>query len=102
MVWVWFARTFLSPTPRQSIEWTAPPPFDYASYYNYFLFYSTVALCFAGIQPLVLVAVAIYFLIDVVLRKYLILYVFVTKTESGGMFWRVLFNRFIFGTILAN
>ncbi len=37
-----------------------------------------------------------------VLRKYLILYVFVTKTESGGMFWRVLFNRFVFGTVLAN
>jgi calcium permeable stress-gated cation channel len=31
LFWVWFARTFLSPTPRQYIAWTAPPPFDYAS-----------------------------------------------------------------------
>jgi len=102
LLWGFIMRKFSSPTPRELIELTAPPPFDYASYYNYFLFYSTVALCFAGIQPLVLPAVAIYFLIDVVLRKYLILYVFVTKTESGGMYWRVLFNRFVFGTILAN
>lgn len=97
-----FMRRFSNPTPRELIELTAPPAFDYASYYNYFLFYITVALCFSGIQPLVLVAAAIYFCIDVVLKKYLLLYVFVTKTESGGLFWRVLFNRFIFGMVLSN
>ncbi|CAK7205568.1 hypothetical protein SEUCBS139899_008345 [Sporothrix eucalyptigena] len=102
LCWGFFMRKFSSPTPREMIELTAPPSFDYASYYNYFLFYSTVALCFAVVQPLVLPAAAIYFAIDVVLRKYLILYVFVTKTESGGVFWRVLFNRFVFGTVLAN
>jgi len=30
-----FQRHFMSPTPREKIEWTAPPPFDYATYYNY-------------------------------------------------------------------
>jgi hypothetical protein len=30
-----FSIRFLSPTPRQRIEWTAPPPFEYATYYNY-------------------------------------------------------------------
>ncbi len=95
-------RKFSSPTPRELIELTAPPPFDYASYYNYFLFYATVALCYATIQPLVLPAAALYFCIDIPLKKYLLMYIFVTKTESGGMFWRILFNRFIFGSILAN
>jgi hypothetical protein len=102
MVWVWFAKTFLSPTPRQAIEWTAPPPFDYASYYNYFLFYATVALCFATLQPIVLPVTALYFGVDAMLKKYLLMYVFVTKNESGGSFWRVIFNRMIFATILAN
>ncbi|KAI0490095.1 hypothetical protein F4859DRAFT_179407 [Xylaria cf. heliscus] len=97
-----FMRKFSSPTPREMIELTAPPTFDYASYYNYFLFYSTVALCFGGLQPLVLPAAALYFSIDVWLKKYLLLYIFVTKNESGGMFWRVIFNRLVFGTILAN
>ncbi|GAB1318710.1 DUF221-domain-containing protein [Madurella fahalii] len=95
-------RKFSSPTPRELIELTAPPPFDYASYYNYFLFYSTVALCYSAIQPLVLPAAALYFCIDVGLKKYLLLYIFVTKTESGGMFWRVLFNRFLFGTFMSH
>ncbi|KAI1641136.1 DUF221 domain protein [Biscogniauxia mediterranea] len=102
LTYSFFMRKFSSPTPREMIELTAPPAFDYASYYNYFLFYSTVALCFAGLQPLVLPAAALYFSIDVWLKKYLLLYIFVTKTESGGMFWRILFNRFVFGTILSN
>ncbi|EXJ87769.1 hypothetical protein A1O1_04696 [Capronia coronata CBS 617.96] len=99
---VWFARTFLAPTPRQNIEWTAPPAFDYASYYNYFLFYSTVALCYSTLQPIVLVVTALYFTIDAVCKKYLLMYVFVTKTESGGMFWVTIVNRMIFATILSN
>ncbi|CAM1507543.1 Fc.00g071840.m01.CDS01 [Cosmosporella sp. VM-42] len=102
LVQAFFLKKFSSPTPRELIELTAPPPFDYASYYNYFLYYATVTLCFAGIQPLVLPATALYFCIDAYLKKYLILYRFVTKTESGGMFWRVLFNRFIFGTMLSD
>ena len=102
MTWIWFARTFMNPTPRQEIEWTAPPPFEYASYYNYFLFYATVALCFATLQPIVLPVTALYFTIDAWLKKYLLLYVFVTKTESGGQFWRIIFNRLLFAATLAN
>lgn len=100
--WIWFARTFLSQTPRQAIEWTAPPAFEYASYYNYFLYYATVALCFATLQPIVLPVTALYFGLDAMLKKYLLMYVFVTKNESGGQFWRVLFNRMVFATILSN
>jgi len=101
LIYSFIMRKLSSPTPRELIELTAPPPFDYASYYNYFLFYATVALSYAVIQPLVLPAAALYFAIDVALKKYLLLYIFVTKTESGGMFWRTLFNRFLFGTILS-
>jgi hypothetical protein len=102
LVWSFCIRKFSSPTPREMIELTAPPPFDYASYYNYFLFYTTVALCYGTIQPLVLPACAIYFALDVYLKKYLLLYIFITKTESGGMFWRMFFNRMVFAAILAN
>ncbi|KAL9602334.1 MAG: hypothetical protein Q9219_001900 [cf. Caloplaca sp. 3 TL-2023] len=102
LVWTWFCRTFMSPTPRQEIEWTAPPPFDYAVYYNYFLFYATVALCFSTLQPLVLPITALYFALDYWLKKYLLLYVLITKNESGGQHWRILFNRLVFAVCLAN
>ncbi|KAG6196850.1 hypothetical protein E4U10_000608 [Claviceps purpurea] len=102
LIVAFFQKRFSSPTPRELIELTAPPPFDYANYYTYFLFYATVALCFGTIQPLVLLATAMYFCLDCYLKKYLILYRFVTKTESGGLFWRVVFNRMVFAAILAN
>ncbi|CAI7677407.1 unnamed protein product [Penicillium manginii] len=102
LVWVWFAKTFLSPTPRQAIEWTAPPAFDYASYYNYFLFYTTVAFTFATLQPIVLPVTALYFGVDAMLKKYLLMYIFVTKNESAAAYWRILFNRLVFAAILSN
>ena len=102
LVWIWARKTFFSPTPRELIEWTAPQPFHYAEYYNYFLFYTTVALCFSTLQPIVLPITALYFSIDSYLKKYLLLYIFVTKTESGGQFWRIIYNRVIFATILAD
>lgn len=102
LIQAWFLRKFSSPTPREIIEMTAPPPFDYSGYYTYFLFYTTISLCFAGIQPLVLVATAAYFSFDVYLKRYLLLYRFVTKNESGGVTWRTLFNRVIFAMLLAN
>ena len=98
----WFQRKFMAPTPRQNIEWTAPVAFDYASYYNYFLFYATIALSFATLQPIILLATALYFGFDAILKKYLLMYVFITKNESGGQMWRVLVNRLIFASMLLD
>jgi calcium permeable stress-gated cation channel len=98
----WFQRRFMSPTPRQNIEWTAPVPFEYSSYYNYFLFYATIAISFATLQPIVLLVAALYFTLDAVLKKYLMMYIYVTKNESGGQMWRVLVNRLIFACMLLD
>ncbi|KAK2614282.1 hypothetical protein N8I77_001127 [Diaporthe amygdali] len=95
-------RKIGSPTPREMIELTAPQTFEYASYYNYCLYYATVALCYGVIQPLVLPSAALFFVIDCILKKYLLMYVFITKNESGGMSWRVLFNRMMFALVLSN
>ena len=100
--WIWICRKCMSPTPRQTIEWTAPQPFDYAVYFNYFLFYATVALSFVTLQPLVLPVTAVYFTVDYWLKKYLLLYIFITKNESGGMFWRPIFNRLVFAMLLSD
>lgn len=102
LAWRSFSKRFLAPTPREMIELSAPQPFDYAAYYNYFLFYATVALSFGFLQPLVLPVAAFYFWLDSYLKKYLLLYVFITKYESGGMFWRSIYNRMIFAMVLCN
>ncbi|KAK8106520.1 hypothetical protein PG999_009879 [Apiospora kogelbergensis] len=98
----WLSRWLLNLTPRELLELTAPPPFDYASHYNNFLFYVTIALVFAPFQPLVLPVTAFYFTTDSYLKKYLLMYVFVTKHESGGGFWGFIVNRVLAATLLSN
>ena len=95
-------RKFGNPTPRETIELSAPAPFNYADYYNAYLYVSTVGLVFSTINPIVLPITTFYILIDSWLKKYLLQYIFITKTESGGLYWRVVINRLIFAMILAN
>ena len=102
LTWGSFSRRYRSPTPRELIELTAPQPFEYAAYYNYFLFYAAVALFFGCLQPLALAITALYFCMDSFAKKYMILYIFITKYESGGMFWRTLYNRVLLCAGLGN
>ena len=101
-VWKWIQRTFYSPTPRELIELSAPQPFPYAEYYNNYLFVTTVGLCMGSLQPIILPITAFYVSMDCVFKKYLLQYVFITKTESGGRFWKLLVNRMLFAVILGN
>jgi hypothetical protein len=102
LIWGSIQRKWFSPTPRQVIELSAPQPFQYADYYNNYLFVATVGLCFGTLQPLILPITAFYIGIDVWFKKYLLQYVVITKTESGGRFWRLLVNRLLFAVLLAN
>ncbi|KAK9475860.1 hypothetical protein V1514DRAFT_299739 [Lipomyces japonicus] len=97
-----FATHFMSPTPRQMIKWTAPPEFHYASYYNWTLFYVTIALAFTTIQPLILIVTAFYFFVDSFLKKYSLIYVFATRVESNGSYWHDLFDRILFAVFFGN
>ena len=100
--WSWIQRTCFSPTPRELIELSAPQPFPYADYYNNYLFVATVGMCMGTLQPIILPVTAFYLAVDCVFKKYLLQYVFITKTESGGRFWRLLVNRMLFAVLFAN
>jgi hypothetical protein len=100
--WSWIQRKCFSPTPRELIELSAPQPFPYADYYNNYLFVSTVGLCMGTLQPIILPVTAFYIAMDCIFKKYLLQYVFITKTESGGRFWKLLVNRMLFAVLLAN
>ncbi|KAF2643467.1 DUF221-domain-containing protein [Massarina eburnea CBS 473.64] len=95
-------RQFFSPTPRELIELSAPQPFMYADYYNNYLQIAIVGLCFGTLQPIILPITAFYLGIEVWFKKYLVQYVFITKTESGGRFWRLLVNRLLVAVVLTN
>lgn len=99
---VWFKKRFMSPTPRELIELSAPQEFEYANYYNNFLFVATVGLCFATLQPIILPVTAFYLAIECWWKKYMLQYIFFTKVESGGAFWRMVYNRMLFAVALSN
>lgn len=102
LLWRTIRRKFFHPTPRELIELSAPPPTDFASYYNAYLFLATSGMCFGILQPIILPITALYLGLELYFKRYMVQYVLVTKTESGGQFWRMLTNRLLFAVLLAN
>lgn len=97
-----FRSAFLSTTPRETRDWSKPPDFEFALYYSSHLFQATVTICYAVVAPLIIPFTAVYFAMSCVVYKYLLMYVYTTKIETGGMTWRLLFNRLLFALIFAS
>ncbi|KAI0645179.1 DUF221-domain-containing protein [Trametes meyenii] len=100
-LFVIFIKTHLfGRTPREIREWTQPPDFQYAIYYSNLLFMGTVGFFFAPLAPLVAVAAAVVFWISSWVYKYQLMFVFVSKTETGGRMWNVVINRLLAGVVI--
>ncbi|KEP52413.1 tranport-associated late exocytosis protein [Rhizoctonia solani 123E] len=98
-----FIKTHLfGRTPRDIREWTKPPEFDFAVYYSNILFMAAVGLMYAPLAPLVALAAAIVFWLSSFVYKYQLMFVFVSKVESGGRLWNVVMNRLLVGVIFMN
>ncbi|KAG8768164.1 hypothetical protein FRC12_005735, partial [Ceratobasidium sp. 428] len=98
-----FIKTHLfGRTPRDIREWTKPPEFDFAVYFSNILFMAAVGLVYAPLAPLVPLAAAIVFWMSSVVYKYQLMFVFVSKVESGGRLWNVVMNRMLASVILMN
>lgn len=100
LVWVSLKTRLLGRTPRDIREWTQPPEFQYAIYYSNILFMGAVGLVFAPLAPLVAVAAALVFWMGSWVYKYQLMFVFVSKVESGGRLWNVVINRLLFCVVL--
>ncbi|CAE6359927.1 unnamed protein product [Rhizoctonia solani] len=98
-----FIKTHLfGRTPRDIREWTKPPEFDFAVYYSNILFMAAVGLMYAPLAPLVALAAAVVFWLSSFVYKYQLMFVFVSKVESGGRLWNVVMNRLLVGVIFMN
>ncbi|KXN87495.1 hypothetical protein AN958_08800 [Leucoagaricus sp. SymC.cos] len=100
LVWLSFKTHVFGRTPRDIRDWTQPPEFQYAIYYSNILFMGAVGLVFAPLAPLVVVAAAIVFWISSWVYKYQLMFVFVSKVESGGRIWNVVINRLLACVVL--
>jgi hypothetical protein len=100
LVWLSFKTHVFGRTPRDIREWTQPPDFQYAIYYSNILFMGAVGMVFAPLAPLVALAAAIVFWLSSWVYKYQLMFVFVSKVETGGRLWNVAINRILFTVIL--
>ncbi|KAJ7668651.1 hypothetical protein DFH06DRAFT_942076, partial [Mycena polygramma] len=100
LLWLSFKTRVFGRTPRDIREWTQPPEFQYAIYYSNILFMGAVGLVFAPLAPLVALAAAVVLWMSSIVEKYQLMFVFVTKVESGGRLWNVVVNRLLFTVVL--
>lgn len=100
LLWISFKTRILGRTPRDIREWTQPQDFEYAVYYSNFLFMGTVAFVFAPLAPLVALAGAVVFWMSSWVYKYQLMFVFISKVESGGRLWNMVVNRILVSVVL--
>ncbi|KAF9039425.1 DUF221-domain-containing protein [Hymenopellis radicata] len=100
LIWISFKTHMFGRTPRDIKEWTQPAPFEYALIYANMLFLTAVAFLFAPLAPLVALVAAVVFWLNSWVFKYNLIYVFVTKVETGGRLWNVVINRLLFCVML--
>lgn len=98
----WTTGSLYRQTPRERAESAMPEPFQYAVSFLNLLFYTTVALGFTTIQPLVLPATFILFLVSVPIKKYEICQMEVTKYESNGDFYPLVNDIILFAVAFGN
>ncbi|KZT05389.1 DUF221-domain-containing protein [Laetiporus sulphureus 93-53] len=101
LVIVFVKKHLFGRTPRDIREWTQPPDFQYAIYYSNLLFMGTVGLFFAPLAPLVAVAAMVVFWLSSWVYKYQLMFVFVTRVETGGRLWNVIVNRLLVSTVIG-
>lgn len=80
-------------TPRQLDNFIgSPPPFQYAKNYGLIISFFTAALVYSVTTPIVLPFALIYFGLATTIFKYKLMYIYVTKTETHGRIWPLLYR----------
>ncbi|KAI0310225.1 hypothetical protein OF83DRAFT_1272590 [Amylostereum chailletii] len=100
LAWIFIKTRLFGRTPRDHREYTQPQDFEYAIYYSNIMFMGTVGLVFAPLAPLVAVAAAIVLWISSWVYKYQLMFVFVSRVESGGRLWNPVINRLLFSLLM--
>nr|XP_019007829.1 uncharacterized protein I206_07463 [Kwoniella pini CBS 10737]OCF46610.1 hypothetical protein I206_07463 [Kwoniella pini CBS 10737] len=88
-------RFMFSHTPRDIRELTKPGYFEYAIVVVNLLFVCAVGMIYAPLAPLVAIGATFVFWFSSVVYKYQLLYVYISRAESGGRMWNVYVNRLL-------
>ncbi|CDH49234.1 duf221 domain [Lichtheimia corymbifera JMRC:FSU:9682] len=100
VVMIRLRRLFIRSTPRRLKKLLSPPNFEFAQNYNIVLFFFTIALMYSTTSPLVLPFALIYFSAASFVYKYMLMYIYVTKVETGGSIWPAVYHSTMFSTVI--
>ena len=93
-------RYMFKHTPRDIREMTKPEYFDYPVVTVNLLFVVAVGMIYAPLAPLVAMGACIVFWFSSIVYKYQLLYVWISRAESGGRMWNVYVNRLLATLVL--
>ncbi|RCH89675.1 hypothetical protein CU097_004541 [Rhizopus azygosporus] len=99
LITITLRKFFTRPSPAELRELARPPEFDYPKNYNLLLFFFTISLIYSAMSPFILPFACLYFCVASMVYKYLLVYVYETRMESGGKIWPVLFQTIMTSTI---
>ncbi|WRT70828.1 uncharacterized protein IL334_007827 [Kwoniella shivajii] len=88
-------RFMFSHTPRSIRDMTKPGYFEYAIIIVNLLFVCAVGMIYAPLAPLVAIGACAVFWFSSIVYKYQLLYVYISRAESGGRMWNVYVNRLL-------
>ncbi|ORX40793.1 hypothetical protein BD324DRAFT_575027 [Kockovaella imperatae] len=88
-------RFMFSHTPRDIREMTKPGYFDYPVVIVNLLYVCAIGMIYAPLAPLVAMGACIVFWFSSAVYKYQLLYVWISRAESGGRMWNVYVNRLL-------
>ncbi|KAF8941381.1 hypothetical protein BGZ58_010173 [Dissophora ornata] len=90
----------LTPTPRSLQRATVPWAFQYYYYYPQNILAMVITFIYSIINPLILIAAAVYFAFAVLVFKYQLAYCYIRKYENSGRFFRHVFQYTTDGLII--
>ncbi|KAI5480148.1 hypothetical protein MNV49_001808 [Pseudohyphozyma bogoriensis] len=102
LIFIWFRTKLFGRTPREIREWTKPQEFDYAVFFSNHILMVVVGFVYTPLAPLVPLFAACAFAVSIWVYKYQLMYVFVSRVETGGRLWRVAVNRVLVALVLMH
>ncbi|WFC96856.1 hypothetical protein MBRA1_003519 [Malassezia brasiliensis] len=95
IVLVWIHKHVAMRTPRELYAFARPPSFQYWVYYAELMFLAAIGLIYAPLAPVISAFVAAVFWMASFVYKYQFVFVYKTKSETGGRLWNVVVNRLL-------
>ncbi|WFD01263.1 hypothetical protein MYAM1_004025 [Malassezia yamatoensis] len=95
MIRVYIHKHIALRTPRELYQLARPPSFPYWVYYAELMFLAAVGILYAPLAPVISAFVAAVFWMASFVYKYQFIYVYKTKSETGGRLWPKVVNRLL-------